>query len=487
MRTKTVVRRSLLLFLVLLCLATLGSGCRNTPQRLNRPDTGKGNGPETEMAANGRARVTFYLEVGAGAPVELSLRLVGMELGNGRVFREVPITRMRFKQSLILNRQIYLGSINLDPGNWSHLRLTFSEITINGTPHHTPGAQNPSLILPITGITGLKPDSSSCIFIDWPGPRQPGGGDDPLQNFSARFQTQVLARDQAAVVCREIGTIYQVSPDRDRVTAALGLPAPLGEAAFDIRRRRFYVTGTGIRALHVIDADSNRVVDTFSLPMTRAPAALLLSRDLKFAFISDTSTNRILKLDLDSGFVVAENLKLLRPGRLFLLNLKQRDYLGVISIRERNLTLLDPETLKAVTCISINGVPAAAAALDNKIHISDQSGGNVMVYGFPGGRLEYTLRVGRQPGELLAWGRRIYVTTSRENYLSVLVARQRTPLRRIDCGPGGTDLAIARNWRKLYVTSPAQKSLTIIDLNSGRFLRRLKFGGSPDQVVIRER
>jgi DNA-binding beta-propeller fold protein YncE len=462
---------------------SLVAGCRNAPRRLARPETVKGLG----TAATGLARVTIYLDGGAGSGSEISLRLAGLELGGEAPgsWEPLDLTRVRLRESELRGRQVYLGSFLLEPQTFSRIRLELDEIVINRRPLDRPDGKPRRLEIAISRPQALEADSSTCLFLDWPAANRPAGGD-PLAAFGARFQSPVLARDQISVLCRDISTIYFVSPDRGRVTAALGLPGPLGETAIDSRRLRFYVVGSRTRGLYAIDAGSFRLVDTFALPLTQAPSALVLSRDLASAYVSDTLSDRILKLNPDNGFVNRQTLKVLKPGRLFYLRLRERDYLGVISPRERSLTLLDPETLEPAATISIDGIPAAVVSLEDRLYVADRSAAEILVYSFPGGRLEYSVRVGRKPTELVLYNRRIYIATRGEEYLSILLPRQRTTLRRIPCGPDAVDLAIARNWRKLYVANRQPRELGIIDLNSGRRLGRVRLGGEPVMINIWE-
>ncbi len=467
--------------LVLLVLMMIAAGCRSAPRRLDRPETLRSLG----APAGGLARVTIYLEGGAGSGRGLELRLAGIEIGGPDGWERLSLTRVRLKESEVRNRQVYLGSFLLEPGQRTRLRLKLDRIVVDRKPYRLAEDKPLPLEMAIDRPLPLTADSSVCLFLDWPN-RNQAAGPDPLAGFAARFQSPVLARDQVSVLCRDISTIYFVSPDRGRVTSALGLPGPLGDTALDFRRLRFYVVGTRARALYAIDTGSSRLVDTFALPLTRAPQALVLAPDLCCAYVSDTTTDRILKLGLDNGFVNRQSLKVLKPDRLFFLQLNQRDYLAALSARERRLTLLDPATLEPAGTISIDGIPAAAASLDNLIYVADRESSEILVYAFPGGRLEYSVRVGRRPTELLVYNRRLYIAARGEEYLAILLPRQKTTLRRIACGRDAVDLKIARRWRKLYVANQQPRQLNIIDLNSGRGLGRVQLGGEPARITIWE-
>ena len=466
------------LIFALLLLFLFASACKQAPQRLSQPD------PLPEESA-GRARLSLYLETIGSTSAMISVRLVKIEIGDGRLWLEVPVDKLRFERRAVTGKQLFLGTALLTPGTFRSLRLTFTEAVVNGNTLLAEGEQR-EVELPIAEPLSLKPDTSTCLFIDWLASAKVLDGD-LFAAFAARFQTPTLSRDQVTVLCRDINTIYQITPDRSRVVAAFGLSGPLGETAFDAHRRRFYVVGTGVRGLYVIDAASNRLVDTFALPLTQAPVALALTDDGSYAFVSDTITDRILKINLDSGLVVKESLANLRPNRITLFGQPGQKRLAVTSTSERQVTIIEPETLARISTISVNGVPAAVAVLDDYIFVADRNSDNVLVYTLADGRFEHYLKVGREPLEMAVFGRRIYVTPSRENYLSLLGPRQKTPLRRISCGLGAVDLAISKNWRKLYIANHEARHLSVIDLHSGARLAKVQLGGRPSIVTIWER
>ena len=466
-------------FTLLLILLLFIPACKQTPQRLSQPDLlPNGN-------SDGRARISLYLEAIGNVTEEISIRLVKIEISDGRLWFEIPITKLRLNRHEIVGQQLFLATASLEPATYHTLRLTFAKAQSNGNPQLGEGEQR-QVELPITHPLALKADSSTCLFIDWLN-RSETISEDLFTAFVARFQTVTLGRDLITVLCRDINTLYQITPDQNRVVSAFGLSGPLGETAFDPLRRRFYVVGSGIKGLYVIDAASNRLIDTFALPLTETPAALALSADRSYAFVTDTMSDRILKIDLNSGFVVKESLNNLRPNRMVSFGDPDKELLAVISASERQVSIINPVTLKRLLTINVNGVPAAAAVLGDYIYVADRNSDNVLVYNLSNGNFEYYLKVGREPIEMAVLDHRIYVASYRENYLSILVPRQKTTLRRISCDLGPVDLAISKNWRKLYVANRKNRLLSVFDLHSGTNLSQVQIGGQPSEITIWER
>ena len=187
-------------------------------------------------------------------------------------------------------------------GTYSRLRLTFTEVKRNGEELLAEGSEH-QLELRLTAPLVLAPSASSCLFIEWHLASSPLTDGDFFATFGARPQGRHQVADLVTVLCRDLDTVYQISPDQNRVVAALGLPTKSGEIAFDWRHRRFYAVATDDRLLLQYDAVTNRLLDTITLPLAVAPAALVLSDDGRYAYISDTQANRMIKVDLGSGIV----------------------------------------------------------------------------------------------------------------------------------------------------------------------------------------
>ena len=284
----------------------------------------------------------------------------------------------------------------------------------------------------------------------------------------------------------DLDTVYQVSPDQNRVVAALGLPTKIGEIAFDWHRRRFYAVGTDDRLLLQYDAVTNRLLDTIALPLAVAPAALVISDDGRYAYLSDTLANRIIKVDLVGGFVERETTSHLRPGRLFFLAGPQRDIIAVLAPSEAAVYLLDAGSLNPLFILPVNGRPAGLARSRDYLYVSDNSSDKVAAYSLENGRLIALIRVGRAPLDLVAGNGRVYVSVSGESYLSLLMPPQVIPVRRIACRFKPQDLVISNNWQKIYIANHLPCQLEVLDLQTGRSLSTIPLAGQPDQVVLWE-
>ena len=462
----------LLIFLLLACVA-----CNH-----------QGAGPvvtETVTLASDQARVTTYLETQGGSKLDIRFRLVGVELAASGLWHPLFSEKIKINLEQVMGRQHLLGIGALQAGTYTRLRLTFTEVERNGEKLLAEGEER-KLELPLATPLVLAPSASSCFFIKWhlASPSLVGG--DFFATFSARPQSRHQVADLVTVLCRDLDTVYQVSPDQNRVVAALGLPTKIGEIAFDWHRRRFYAVGTDDRLLLQYDAVTNRLLDTIALPLAVAPSDLVISDDGRYAYLSDTLANRIIKVDLVGGFVERETTSHLRPGRLFFLAGPQRDIIAVLAPSEAAVYLLDAGSLNPLFILPVNGRPAGLAISRDYLYVSDNSSDKVAAYSLENGRLIALIRVGRAPLDLVAGNGRVYVSVSGESYLSLLMPPQVIPVRRIACRFKPQDLVISNNWQKIYIANHLPCQLEVLDLQTGRSLSTIPLAGRPDQVVLWE-
>lgn len=449
--------------------------------------------PTLKEGASGRnltltqdqARISVFLESLDGVDSNLSFRLLKVELFGRDEWQVLELPKIRYPRREIKSQQLPVGVTALSVDTYTKIRLTLSEVKSRdrellpeGIEHH--------FELPLEAPLVLAPGESRCLFIGWHGSASGLITDDLFSLFSVRPQNRPQITDLVTVLCRDLATVYQVSPDQNRVIAALGVPENCGEIAYDKYRRRFYAIDTGARALLKYDAVTNRRLDTIALPQTVAPKALALSVDGRYAYISDTKANLIIRVDVVNGFIERVTGKRLRPGRLFYFPTLQGDLLAVLAPSEASVYLLDPLSLRTRFILPVNGRPAGVAVVGDYLFISDISSDKIAFYSIKSGRLLNLIRVGRAPLDLVVANGRVYAAVSGESYLSLLLPPQLSPVRRLRCLSRPASLAISRSWQKIYVVGSRPPQLESLDLQSGAVLEVVPLAGHPDQIILWE-
>lgn len=439
----------------------------------------------SSVIAFDQARITVYLETLGESGIDLNFRLLSASLKGSGDWQLLKLQKVRVSRLESERKQLLLGVALLPADLYTHIRITVSEVKNGGVELLSTGAER-RLEVALTAPLELTPESSSCLFIEWHSLASSHANGDFFTSFTVRPQRRPQVADLVTVLCRELATVYQISPDQNRVIAALGLPHKIGEIAFDSRRRRFYAVATTDRVLLKYDAVTSRLLDSLAMPQTVAPESLVLSGDGRYAYVSDTPANRVIKIDLESGFIEGATGKHLRPGRLFYLAGLKSDLLVVLAPSESAVYLLDAESLKTRFILPVNGRPAGVARVHEYLYVSDFSSDKVALYSLKNGQLIALIRVGRAPLDLLADNNRVYASVSKESYLALLMPPQVTPTRRIRCRFRPESLAISRNWRKIYVAGRDVGQIEVIDLQAGTGLGIIPLPGHPDQIILWE-
>ena len=431
-----------------------------------------------------QARVSVYLETYDEVSSDLSFRLLKVELSGRGEWQVLNLPKTRFSHREVKSRQLLSGVAPLWADTYTKIRLTLSEVKDGRGVKLLPDGAERQLELTLEAPLVLVPGDSRCLFISWHRPAVEIAAGDLFSAFTARPQRRPQITDLVTVLCRDLATVYQVSPDQNRVIAALGVPENSGEMAYDKFRRRFYVVDTGARALLKYDAVTNRLLDTIAMPQAVAPKSLVLSADGRYAFVSDTQANRIVRVDVENGFIERTTGKRLRPGRLFYFPGLQGDLLAVLAPSEAAVYLLDPVSLQTRFILPVNGRPAGIAVVKDYLYISDISSDKVAFYRLESGRLLNLIRVGQAPLDLVSANGRVYAAVSGESYLALLLPPQLTPVRRLRCLNRPAALAISRSWQKIYIAGHRPPQLESVDLQSGRSLALIPLAGHPDQIIL---
>ncbi|MBN2332188.1 MAG: hypothetical protein JXO49_00680 [Deltaproteobacteria bacterium] len=462
--------------LILLILLILCCGCNGYRPPVPAADEGFTVAPDQML-------ISLYLAAVGKPAARIAGELAAIEISDGRLWLPLTMEPATIDNTMGQGQQL-LALADLPPADYTHLRLTFSTITVNGQPWFAETMPR-ELELPLAGSLHWSAGSHCCLFLDWH--QISLTPPDPFwHSFAGRWQALPLSTDLVTVICDRLNTVYQISPDRNQVVGTLRLPGELGESAYNDRRQRCYILGIDNRRLYVIDASTSRLVDGLPLPAAVAPRFLVLSPDGRFAYVSDPPANRITKLNLESGFVETQNASILGPSRLLYRSGADRHDLVVAVPDEQAVYLLDPETLGIRRILALNRTPRQLLTVEDRLYVTDDTSSTVGVYQWPAGTLITQIQVGRSPGEMAANAGRLYVCNVGDASISLILPRQNSDFRRLPAGATPVDLAISPNWQKLYIANRDQKKLTIRDLHTGTLLATVPLGDKPREITLWE-
>lgn len=425
---------------------------------------------------SGQALLTTFLTTSGAAEAagqilieEIALEVNDVWIGLGLRSGEIDYQQQKGQPLLI-------GTVAAPLGEHRRLRLKISGLA---------GKQElQTFIVSLPDPLDLRAGNSKCLFIDWQLFTDRPGGAELLPRFTAWGQGQTLGGELLYVACRDLNTIYVVRMDINEVVASFGVPGPLAEIR--IHQRKLYILSTGKRSIFVYDCLSGRLIDQIALPGTISPQHMTLSDDGAFAFITDASSGEVLKLDLDTGTLVARRLIGHKPQRLiFFDDGEQR--LAVTAPNSQQVFILDAVTLQLDLMIPVGRRPVSLLFFDRALYVVEQGTGLVAVFDPRTGKQKIKIPVGFRPEYLLAVdANTAYVSNSGEASLSALYAGQNMALRKIPAGKAPTEWLESQRKRLLYIANSSTRRVTVVDHTAENFLKEIHLGGAPTSLAILE-
>lgn len=462
-------------FPILICLylfAFLLGGCAG----------GGAVGRQAPRVTADQSLVSLYLSTTGISTEKIELTVDGLALLVGDVWIDFPAEAQQLQRHQLEGRQLLLGVGAFPVGECRRLRFNVKEVRVGDQGGSEVSAQ--SIDLPLARPLTLNGSGSTCLFVDWHlQPPQPGEARF-VPRFSAHGQELPLGLDLAYVVCDDINTLYLVRTDTNFVTAALGLPGPLGELAVDSRRRRLYVLSTGDRAIHVFSSANTQYLERIPLSITVSPRNLCLSGDGAVAYVSDPATNRVLKVDLARGVVAAQEIVGFRPERLHYFVADGRAWLAVSSPTAQRVYLLNGDNLALLREIPAGLETDSMLFYNEQFYVAERGSSSVSSFDYRSGRQLSRITVGWEPVYLLGFDNKVFVSNRKDSALSVFHAGQNSTARRIPLDASPFVMAASERRRQLYIAHREAHSLSVLDLSSEKIIAETMLGGSPYFVAI---
>lgn len=459
----------------LLCLLLFGfllGGCAG----------GTAVGRKAPRVTADQSLVSLYLSTTGVSTEKIELTIDGLALLVGDVWIDLPAEAQRLQRRQLEGRQLLLGIGAFPVGECRRLRFNVKEVRVGGQGGAPVSDQ--TIELALTRPLALSGSGSTCLFVDWQlQPSQPGEAPF-VPRFSAHGQELPLGRDLAYVVCDDISTLYLLRTDTNFITASLGLPGPLGELAVDNRRRRLYVLSTGDRAIHVFSSANTQYLERIPLSMTVSPRNLSLSEDGAVAYVSDPATNRVLKVDLESGVVAAQEIVGFRPERLHYFVADGRSWLAVSSPTAQRVYLLNGDSLALLREIPAGLEADGMLFYHDQFYVAERGSSSVSAFDYRGGRQLSRITVGWGPVYLLGFDNKVFVSNQKDAALSVFHAGQNATARRIPLDASPFVMAASERRRQLYIAHREAHNLSVLDLSSERVIGEIMLGGSPFFVAV---
>jgi DNA-binding beta-propeller fold protein YncE len=232
----------------------------------------------------------------------------------------------------------------------------------------------------------------------------------------------------------------------------------------------------------VVDLSSQRVIESFRIPLTNNPAFMTLSPDGLWAYVLDERNNYLSRLDLLTGSLAARVHTNYRPQ--YATYLVDRNLLAVSSALTQTVSFHDPLTLAEVGGIRTSSSPDGLFVTNNQLLIAESGGNTVSVYDLATNRTLTRLTVGMTPRRLLDNGSQIYVSNYDEGSISVILSGQ-SAVGRVIPGLGRPlEMTFSQTYQRLYVGDEQALGLAIIDTANDQFDGYISLGARPVGLAI---
>ncbi|MEJ2691201.1 MAG: YncE family protein [Deltaproteobacteria bacterium] len=469
------------LLLLFLLLAVL-TGCVPTVKESSEPLADLGNEQDTVNTA----RLSLFLNLKDPTGPGIRLELKDLEVLADQIWLPVTSGPLLLDSEKIADSQVFLGGRAMPPGRYDRLRFTVSQSSLrqaNG--EYKTVTTDPYLMdLVLSTPLLLDKDDSRSLFITWDarGSLEGPSGLHPVMAVSPPLRQLFI--DLVYVACPDINTIFIIRSDKNWVADSFGVKGHPTYIAMDPdpSNQRLYVLAARESRIKTVELNSQRVVDSFPIPLAIEPSFMTISPDGQWVYVLDESQNYLSRLDLESG-------RLLDRVRLgyepqYVAYLADQNFLAVSSVISQTVSFRDPQNLSEVGSVHTGSSPDGLLVSNNLLYIAERGANTVSVVDLTMNKIQSRVDVGLGPRRLLDNGSQIYVSNYDDGSLSVIYPGQLEVGREIYGLGRPLEMVYDQNYRRIYVGDEKEAGLAIIDSNINQLKGYIKLGARPLGLAI---
>ena len=432
-------------------------------------------------AAMGVAQVSVYLTPIGDCPGNASFTIDSFEVYDGEAWFRLNLEPAFVEYQQVRNQQMLLGLAHLPPGEYRKVRLHLTGIEQG----ESAAKEGVTLVLPISRDFNLSRNDSKCLFLNWHLDDCSVVSTHPLPHFSIHGQSPSASGETLYVVCDDINTLYFVRTDTNFVVASMGFPGQLGEVQFDEVRQYLYLLSPSSRALYVIDGVLKQVIDRIPLPALIQPQYMTLSGDGNFAYVTDSFTDQVVKVDLLRRSVAASAALVVSPERIISFEFSGRKQLAVSSKISQQVFIINPENMAVIATLAVDIRPGGLLFNNDLLYVCDLGSNAVIIFNLRENRVVRRIIVGSSPLSITDNNLgRIFVGHQSENSLSVIAPGQFAVQRRLKVGHGSFDMVYFNARQMLYAAHRNARRISVIDLSEEKKNQEVPLGGKPFSIEV---
>lgn len=456
------------------------------------------HGCQTGIISSGRSEVELAPPPGDSARLNLFLALKNpsgpamrldaenFEVLADRLWMPLDVAPLTLDSEKIGAGQLFLGGRWLPPGNFAGLRFTVNKIFLKeGIGEYQQVAIGPlTMELALSEPIPVEKDDSQSLFINWDVQKSL---EDP-RNLQSGMTIAVPVRqffaDIVYVSCPDIDTIFVIRCDKNWVVDSFGLKGRPTYLALDPvpSRQRLYVLASRESSIKVVELNSQRVIDSYPVPLIEKPAFFTISSDGQWAYILDDKKNYLIRLDLQTGTLLARVHLGYRPQ--YASYLEDSNLLAVSSVISQLISFHDPLDLNEIVSIQTGTSPEGLLAANGQLYVAESGANTVSVIDVARNLIQNRITVGFTPRRLLNIGRQIYVSNYDSGSISVIYRGQLGVGREINGLGRPLEMIYNQNFRWLYAGDDEKEALAFIDSTTNQLRGYINLGASPLGLAI---
>ncbi|MEW6218288.1 MAG: hypothetical protein AB1634_01990 [Thermodesulfobacteriota bacterium] len=466
------------------------------------PGPGK---PGRQVPPADAAGLAVYLTASEPLATEVSFELNGLALFNGVEWLLLDPGPQTISAQAVGEGQMLLGFFAVPPGDYTRLRGTVgpARVSERGDGVRLVG-QAEERELGFEAKMRLVAGQRACLLVDWR-VRSSLQDKDWTPVLTVTPQMPAMTRELLYVACDDIDTVFVVRMDTNHVVAAFGVRGGPTQLRYDDAVPILYILARETRLITGHDPYGNRQLSRAFLGGLPEPRYWDLSRDGRWAFVTDTDQALLQKIDVTSGFVARQQSLSQRPGRvLFVAEAEsgrlRRELVAVAMPQAQLVAFFDPETLEVLEPASLTPVGAGALTgvdsgmepgqmlmVQGLLHVADRLSGTVTIYDLNRGRHLARVAVGLEPVALLAGKQdRVYVSHAGSSNVMALARGHHAVLKDVFVGPQLGEMARHLRRGSLYVAVQGTQAVAVLDLNSDALRAQIPLPGRPVSLLAVE-
>ncbi len=439
-------------------------------------------------ALENASRLSFFLNLERPETPHLKLKINAVEIFNGELWLPVSLDTKEIDTEKIGRQQVWLGQLELYPGNYEQIRLTLSpEATIVSRGEESKLILEELVIeVPFPETFNLQTETSESVFLAWDVAASLNSGN--LGPWAITLTTSGLSpitSNQVYVACPDINTIYVVREDKKWVNNSFFVGGRPTYISVDSLKQRIFVLCQEEGVIKVFDLLTNALTDIISLPMTFRPTFMSVSADSGHAYVID-DLGHLSVVDLQAGNVIVRRRIGQRPA--YVAYFPGTETVAVSSRMDSTVYLLDKESLEIRDQIAVNGSPAGIFKKDEFLYVAEEQSNSLMVFNCRLRTKVKAMFVGLGPHRITGLDSNIYVANSQSGSVSLLRTPSNRVTREVPLGNEVYEMVASEREHVVYIgkkdSDDCGGSVSVLDSTSNRVIAEIELGTRPQGIAV---